>query len=79
MWSKVHDMHAQQRRDRQLRLLVWLIEFVMLILSIFVCMRVGAPDVICPDLDRAPDSGMVSPFALPLSSSLAPRMHTHTW
>jgi hypothetical protein len=59
MWSKVHDMHAKQQRDREMRVWIWIVELVVLVLTIFVSVRIGTPDVMCPELDDSSSSRLV--------------------
>ena len=33
-----------------MRVWIWTLEFALLVVTIFVCVRVGAPDLLCNDL-----------------------------
>jgi hypothetical protein len=44
-------MEAQHVRDRRVRIWLWLLELVILLVTIVLCIRVGSAELLCPDLD----------------------------
>jgi hypothetical protein len=51
LWGKFHAMEAQHVRDRRVRIWLWLLELVILLVTIVLCIRVGSAELLCPDLD----------------------------
>jgi len=47
MWRKIYDMEVQQKHDRSMRRRLWFIEVVSLFISVFVCVRVSSPEIMC--------------------------------
>jgi len=47
MWRRICDMEAQQKQERSMRRRLWFIEVVSLFISVFVCLRVGSPEIMC--------------------------------
>ena len=47
MWRRIYDMEAQQKHDRSIRRRLWVIEVVSLLFSVFLCVRVGSPELLC--------------------------------
>lgn len=47
MWRRIYDMEAQQKQDRSMRRRLWLIEVVLISFSVFVCVRIGSPEIMC--------------------------------
>ena len=52
-------MHVKQQRDREMRVWIWVVELVVLVFTIFVSVRIGTPDVMCPELDDSSSSRLV--------------------
>lgn len=62
MWEKIHSMEAQNASDRNVRRRMWMVELVVVFITIFFCIRVGSPKVLCPALDGAETGASRSMF-----------------
>lgn len=60
MWKKVHDMQAQNMHDRSIRVRLWMLEVTTLLITLVFCLRVGYPDVLCPDPEDGARSGQMA-------------------
>jgi len=48
MWGKVAEIELQVKHDRTVRMRLWILELSALVNTIFFCIRVGHPDLLCP-------------------------------
>jgi len=48
MWGKVFLMEEQHKHDRSVRFRLYLLELAALSITIFFCIRVGHPELLCP-------------------------------
>jgi len=60
MWGKVNQMEDQKKKDRSVRVRLWALEVTTLLITFVFCLRVGYPEVICPELQEGAAPGRMA-------------------
>lgn len=60
MWGKVNQMEAQKKKDRSVRVRLWTLEVTTLLTTLVFCLRVGYPEVICPEIQEGMAPGRMA-------------------